>query len=68
MLTLSCAQNQTLILWDMHHIMRNDPTRRFTYGMTIENKSLRMWLCHRAAVIVSEPINFIKVIELFLFA
>lgn len=42
----------------MNHIMRNDPTRRFTYGMTIENTDLRMWLCHRAAVIVSEPVDF----------
>lgn len=48
--------------------MRNDPTRRFTYGMTTENKNLRMWLCHRTAVIASGPINFIRVIESFLLA
>ncbi|KAF9806331.1 hypothetical protein IEO21_08711 [Rhodonia placenta] len=57
------------IVWSMHHCMREDARRRFTYGLTIENKTMRMWFCSRTELLVSEPINFIlqhhKVVHFF---
>ncbi|KAK0230517.1 hypothetical protein IW262DRAFT_1306647, partial [Armillaria fumosa] len=40
--------------------MYADPTRRFMFGMTIENTTTRFWFFSRAIVLVSEPFNFIK--------
>jgi hypothetical protein len=45
----------------MQKIMKDDPCRRATFGMTIENTNTRVWFCCRSAVIVSESFNFIFV-------
>jgi hypothetical protein len=45
----------------MQHVMRDDPCRRATFGMTIENSTARVWFCCRSSVIVSEPFDFIAV-------
>ncbi|KAI0054374.1 hypothetical protein BV25DRAFT_1778958, partial [Artomyces pyxidatus] len=37
---------------------RTDPCRRFVIGMTVENTSVRIWFCCRAAVLVSRAIDF----------
>ncbi|KAJ3555474.1 hypothetical protein NM688_g2555 [Phlebia brevispora] len=39
---------------DMVQIMRDDPARRFTYGFTVENLTMRLWYCDRSEIIVSE--------------
>ncbi|KAF9503667.1 hypothetical protein BS47DRAFT_778303 [Hydnum rufescens UP504] len=53
----------------MQHIMRDDPCRRATYGITIENATTRVWFCCRSSVVVSEPFDFIAepkaLVELF---
>jgi hypothetical protein len=41
--------------------MRDDPRRRATFGMTIENSTTRIWFCCRSSVVVSEPFDFIAV-------
>ncbi|KAK0491261.1 hypothetical protein IW261DRAFT_77791 [Armillaria novae-zelandiae] len=52
---------------DFHKLVGNasqamyaDPTRRFMFGMTIENTTTRFWFFSRAVAFVSEPFNFIK--------
>ncbi|KAK1223034.1 hypothetical protein PQX77_014111 [Marasmius sp. AFHP31] len=48
------------VLWGMHHIMRNDPCRLFTFGYSIEDDQARLWYHARSSVFVSEPFNWIK--------
>ncbi|EED84056.1 predicted protein [Postia placenta Mad-698-R] len=48
------------VIWSMHHCMREDARRRFTYGLTIENRTMRMWFCSRTELFVSKPIDFIS--------
>ncbi|KAF8589157.1 hypothetical protein K439DRAFT_1658126 [Ramaria rubella] len=55
----STIANVRKIIWSMHRILRNDPCRRFTYGITIENTEMRVWLCHRSATLVTASFNFI---------
>jgi hypothetical protein len=42
----------------MHHIMSNDPCRRFVLGLTIENTSTRIWYTNRSNVFVTQSFNF----------
>ncbi|EGN91666.1 hypothetical protein SERLA73DRAFT_80231 [Serpula lacrymans var. lacrymans S7.3] len=61
--------NEQEIIWSLHTMMREDPCRRFAYGITIENTNLRLWLSNRAFLAVTEPIDFLSdfdnVISLF---
>ena len=41
--------------------MRDDPRRRATFGMTIENSTTRVWFCCRSSIVVSEAFDFIDV-------
>ncbi|KII95753.1 hypothetical protein PLICRDRAFT_693902 [Plicaturopsis crispa FD-325 SS-3] len=54
----SAYDNKCKIIWSLHHIMRSDPCRRFTFGITIDNVSMRVWLCSRACMVVSDAFNF----------
>lgn len=45
--------------------MRNDPARRFAFGLTIENTETRVWFASRSGVMVTEPFNFMKVRSFF---
>jgi hypothetical protein len=44
----------------MHHIMRDDPRRRFVHGLTIEDTSLRFIYHDRSDVAVSKGIDLTK--------
>ena len=57
---LSCKDVRK-VLWSMQHIMHNDPRRRATFGMTIENFMIRIWFCCRSTVVVSERFDFMAV-------
>ncbi|KAG7093629.1 hypothetical protein E1B28_007293 [Marasmius oreades] len=35
--------NWVKVVWGMHHIMRNDPCRLFTFGYTMEDDQARLW-------------------------
>ncbi|KAI0916496.1 hypothetical protein AcV5_002974 [Taiwanofungus camphoratus] len=48
------------VIWSMEHCMRDDPRRRFTFGLTIEDTQMKLWFCSRAELLVSEPFNFIE--------
>ncbi|KAL1742346.1 hypothetical protein HDZ31DRAFT_43487 [Schizophyllum fasciatum] len=50
--------NSKKIIWGMHHILRTDPRRRFTFGITFANTEARLWHYNRAVIVVSEPFDF----------
>ncbi|KAF8501187.1 hypothetical protein JB92DRAFT_882570 [Gautieria morchelliformis] len=54
------------VLYAMAHIMRKDPCRRFTYGLTIENTQTRIWFACRSTVYVTKSFNFIEEHEKFI--
>ncbi|KAF7790436.1 hypothetical protein EIP86_001391 [Pleurotus ostreatoroseus] len=43
----------------MAECMYRDPRRRFTFGYTIENTSMRLWYCDRLQIVASETFNFV---------
>ncbi|KAL5479076.1 hypothetical protein ACEPAI_2364 [Sanghuangporus weigelae] len=48
------------VLYNVQVTMMVDPCRRFTFGITIEKTSMRLWFCCRSIVVVSEIIDFKK--------
>ncbi|KAJ8075927.1 hypothetical protein PM082_021559 [Marasmius tenuissimus] len=52
--------NWAKVLWSMHHIMRNDPCRLFTFGFSMEDDQARLWYHARSGVFVSQPFDWIK--------
>ncbi|KAF8524509.1 hypothetical protein JB92DRAFT_2806518 [Gautieria morchelliformis] len=54
------------VLYAMAHIMRKDPCRRFTYGLTIKNTQTRIWFACRSTVYVTKSFNFIQEHEKFI--
>ncbi|TRM61264.1 hypothetical protein BD626DRAFT_501953 [Schizophyllum amplum] len=68
-------QNWTQINWELLHVARTEPGRRFCFGMTIENLLVRLWHLNREIMVVSKPFNFmtdyktfIEVLQRFAFA
>ncbi|KAG2128557.1 hypothetical protein DEU56DRAFT_818949 [Suillus clintonianus] len=59
----SLRDDKQKIIWSLHSIMREDPLRRFAFGITIEDTQLRLWLSNRALLAVTEPINFLENID-----
>lgn len=60
-LKLNILQDTSKVLWSLLHIFRSDARRKFNFGLTIEGGRLRLWYSDRAAIIVSETIDFISV-------
>ncbi|ETW84596.1 hypothetical protein HETIRDRAFT_450033 [Heterobasidion irregulare TC 32-1] len=67
--------NEDKIIWSMHHVMRRDPCRRFTFSITIENTHMRVWHSNRSIITVAKDFDFfgdhdalIKVVTSFAFA
>ncbi|KAK1229709.1 hypothetical protein PQX77_007271 [Marasmius sp. AFHP31] len=52
--------NWAKVLWGMHHIMRNDPCRLFTFGYSMEDDQGRLWYNARSGTFVSKPFNWIE--------
>ncbi|KIY44230.1 hypothetical protein FISHEDRAFT_52503, partial [Fistulina hepatica ATCC 64428] len=44
----------------LYYYMGNDPCRRFTFSVTIENTQIRIWCYSRSHTVVSEPFSFIE--------
>ncbi|KAG1847455.1 hypothetical protein C8R48DRAFT_663814 [Suillus tomentosus] len=55
--------NEHKMIWSLHNIMREDPCRRFAFGITIEDTQLRLWLGNRGFLAVTEPINCFENID-----
>jgi len=54
-------QNICKLIWSAHHVMRTDPCRRFTFGITVEDSQMRLWFFARSHVMVTHPFNFLIV-------
>ncbi|KAL1691205.1 hypothetical protein GGG16DRAFT_125130 [Schizophyllum commune] len=54
------VDNYLKIVWNMHQTMRSDYTRRFVFGVTIHNTSVRMWHMNRESLIVSNIFDMNK--------
>ena len=50
----------------MHHTLREEPRRRFTYAFTIENTTMRLWYASRSDILVSTAFDIMKVNASFL--
>ncbi|KII84295.1 hypothetical protein PLICRDRAFT_118133, partial [Plicaturopsis crispa FD-325 SS-3] len=61
--SLALLQNMRKIIWSLHHTMRDDPCRRFTFGITIENDRMRVWFCNRSLLFVCDEFDFITDVE-----
>ncbi|KAL5479060.1 hypothetical protein ACEPAI_2348 [Sanghuangporus weigelae] len=60
----SCTKNVRKIISNIQLAMVRDPGRRFSFGITVENTSMRLWFCSRASPVVSEPFDFSKDLDL----
>ena len=49
------------MIWSLHHIMREDPLRRFALGISIEDVDMRIWCSNRAFLAILMPIDFTAV-------
>jgi hypothetical protein len=54
-------KNHSRQIWNMCHIMREDPCRRFVFGISIENNKTRIWQANRAGVFVSDSFDYVDV-------
>ncbi|KAH7912084.1 hypothetical protein BJ138DRAFT_1112622 [Hygrophoropsis aurantiaca] len=52
--------NNVKITWSLHNVMRSDPCRRATFGVTIEDTQTRFWFTCCSETIVSEAFNLIE--------
>jgi hypothetical protein len=55
------SQNMTKVIYAMRHMMAIDARRRFIFGITIENTSLRLWYANRAMLVSSIPLDIAEV-------
>ncbi|KAI6110903.1 hypothetical protein EDD16DRAFT_1809300 [Pisolithus croceorrhizus] len=53
-----CKDDGQRVIWSLPHIMRGDPCRHATFGVTIENMEMRFWFTCRAVTLVSKSFNF----------
>ncbi|OCB90632.1 hypothetical protein A7U60_g2150 [Sanghuangporus baumii] len=51
-------ENVSKLMFNIQQTMALDPSRRFSFGITIENTSMRLWFCSRATPVVSEELKF----------
>ncbi|KDQ18946.1 hypothetical protein BOTBODRAFT_126784 [Botryobasidium botryosum FD-172 SS1] len=56
--TAGWEDNAAKVIWHMAYLMANDPTRRFVFGVTIEDVDMRLWYCDRVGHVVSEKFDF----------
>ncbi|KAI5897151.1 uncharacterized protein SCHCODRAFT_02534121 [Schizophyllum commune H4-8] len=49
--------NSKKVIWSMHHIMRTDARRRFTFGITIADTEVRLWHVNRAVIVASQSFD-----------
>jgi hypothetical protein len=61
---MTASQNAEKMIFSLTHILRNDPCRRFAFGITIEDDQLRLWLFARSGIMITMPVNWIEVLLL----
>ncbi|KAF9783769.1 hypothetical protein BJ322DRAFT_1066990 [Thelephora terrestris] len=54
------TDNDVKALWSLHHIMRSDPRRIFSFGVTVRGTAFTIWLLCRAAPFLFDPFDWFK--------
>ncbi|GJE95048.1 hypothetical protein PsYK624_112270 [Phanerochaete sordida] len=52
--------NYEKVLWSMNWIMQEDARRRFVFGFTISNTTMRLWYASRSEILVSEEFDIMS--------
>ncbi|KAJ3921801.1 hypothetical protein F5877DRAFT_5361, partial [Lentinula edodes] len=52
--------NVAQIVYNLQQIMSLDPCRRFTFGMSMRDRELRLWFAFRGFVLTTNPCDFLK--------
>ncbi|ESK85644.1 hypothetical protein Moror_9947 [Moniliophthora roreri MCA 2997] len=55
--------NVSKLVGNVNHLMGSDPTRRFSYGLTIEHTDTRFWFFSRSHIFVTEKLDLQKNIK-----
>ncbi|KAJ3556690.1 hypothetical protein NM688_g1890 [Phlebia brevispora] len=56
----SAKENIRKMSQSLLNCMQKDPRRRFAFGFTAEDASIKLWYCDRSQIVVSSPFNFLK--------
>ncbi|KAI0644496.1 hypothetical protein C8Q79DRAFT_776212 [Trametes meyenii] len=59
-------KNGQRVNWELLETLRAEPGRRFAFGMTVENTSVRLWHFNHEVMVVSSPFDFQKDYETFI--
>ncbi|KAI0666599.1 hypothetical protein C8Q78DRAFT_436910 [Trametes maxima] len=51
-------KNGQQVNWELLETLRSEPGRRFAFGMTVENTSIRLWHLNHEVMVVSSPFDF----------
>ena len=57
-------QNARNIIRNIQQVMARDPSRRFSFGITVEHTNMRLWFCSRGTPVVSKSFDFMTVCPL----
>ncbi|KAJ7094058.1 hypothetical protein B0H15DRAFT_151423 [Mycena belliarum] len=49
--------NEKDLIWSCQDVLRDDPRRRFSYGVTLDGSELRIWFFSRSHELVTPPLN-----------
>ncbi|KAJ7031675.1 hypothetical protein C8F04DRAFT_1185832, partial [Mycena alexandri] len=52
--------NEREIIWSCQDVLREDPCRRFSFGVTVDGLQLRIWFFSRSHELVSSPFDAIS--------
>ncbi|KAL1742347.1 hypothetical protein HDZ31DRAFT_43457 [Schizophyllum fasciatum] len=55
--TADATDNHQKVIWNMFQTLRSDARRRFVFGVTFENTTVRLWHMNREVTMVSEPFD-----------
>ncbi|KAJ7075105.1 hypothetical protein B0H15DRAFT_917164, partial [Mycena belliarum] len=62
--------NERELIWSCQDVLRDDPRRRFTFGISLDDTDLRIWFFSRSHELVTPPLNYLKeaprLVQLFL--
>ena len=61
------SQDMPKVLYSMQHMMAVDAHRRFIFGITIKDTSLRLWYANRSILVSSAPVDIAQVATTSLF-
>ncbi|KAJ7756940.1 hypothetical protein B0H16DRAFT_1885671 [Mycena metata] len=55
-----CAWIERELVWSCHDVLREDARRRFTFGVTTNENSMRVWFFSRSHEFVTTPFSFVS--------